>query len=261
MRKFLSEWSKRLLPFYIIAVFFAFWEIAPRVGLANPHFIPPFSAIVLDAVNMTLPRIFVEISVSLKRILIGFSLASLVALPTGFLLGGAFPKVSQFLKPLLSFLSQIPAFILFPIFVVIFGIGERGIYTVILWAAFWPVLFTTITGVQQVDPILVKSARGMGASQIVIFFKVILPGALSSIMTGMRTGMTMSFMMLIGAESLGADSGMGWLIHNSQSMARIPRIYLAAILVAVVGLAINYLLQWLEDTIIIWKDASQDTIF
>ena len=260
MRKFFDELNKRLLSVYIIVAFFVLWEVAPRIGWVNPHFIPPFSEVVLAAGKLTLPRILIETSVSLKRILTGFTLASAAALPIGFILGGAFPKVSKFFSPLLKFLAQIPAFILFPIFVVIFGIGERGIYTVILWAAFWPIMFTTITGVQQVDPILIKSARSMGANYAVIFFKVILPGALSSIMTGMRTGMTMSFMMLIGAESLGADSGLGWLIHNSQSMANIPRIYLAAILVAAVGLVINYILQWLEDNIIIWNDRSQEQI-
>jgi NitT/TauT family transport system permease protein len=59
--------------------------------------------------------------------------------------------------------------------------------------------------------------------------------------------------MLIGAESLGADSGLGWLIRNSQSMGFVPRIYLAVILVAILGLAVNYFLEWLEESIIVWK--------
>jgi NitT/TauT family transport system permease protein len=119
-------------------------------------------------------------------------------------------------------------------------------------------MFTTITGVQRVEPILIKSARSMGANNFTIFLKIILPGALSSILTGMKTGMTMSFMMLIGAETLGADSGLGWLIHNAQSMGFIPRIYLAAILIAVLGLGVNYIFQWLEENIIVWKEASHD---
>ncbi|NLD46182.1 MAG: ABC transporter permease subunit, partial [Clostridiaceae bacterium] len=93
---------------------------------------------------------------------------------------------------------------------------------------------------------------------LTIFFKIIIPGALSSILTGMRTGMTMSFMMLIGAETLGADSGLGWLIHNAKSMGFIPRIYLAAILIAVLGLGVNYIFQWLEENIIIWKEVTHD---
>jgi NitT/TauT family transport system permease protein len=258
MKKVLLKINNKLLSIYIIIAFFVLWEVAPKVGWANPHFVPPFSVIIAEAQKLTFVQLFVEASVSLKRIFIGFAIASLLALPVGFILGGAFPRLENFLKSLLKFLSQIPPFILFPVFVVVFGIGEKGIYTVILWAAFWPIMFTTITGVQSVEPILIKSARSMGANNFTIFLKIILPGALSSILTGMKTGMTMSFMMLIGAETLGADSGLGWLIHNAQSMGFIPRIYLAAILIAVLGLGVNYIFQWLEENIIVWKEASHD---
>lgn len=258
MKKTLNRINNKFLSVYIIIAFFVLWEVAPTIGWANPNFLPPFSRIVAEAQKLSFIQLFIEASVSLKRIFVGFVIASLLALPTGFILGGAFSKLENFLKSLMKFLSQIPPFILFPVFVVVFGIGEKGIYTVIIWAAFWPVMFTTIAGVQSVEPILIKSARSMGASNITIFFKIIIPGALSSILTGMRTGMTMSFMMLIGAETLGADSGLGWLIHNAQSMGWIPRIYLAAILIAVLGLGVNYVFQWLEENIIIWEDKNND---
>lgn len=258
MRKILLGLHNKLISIYIIIAFFILWEVAPKIGWANPNFVPPFSRILVEAQKLTFLQLFIEASVSLKRIFIGFTLASLFALPTGFLLGGAFPKLEKFLKALLKFLSQIPPFILFPVFVVVFGIGEKGIYTVIFWSAFWPVMFTTVVGVQNVDPLLIKSAKSMGANNITVFLKVIIPGALSSIFTGMKTGITMSFMMLIGAETLGADSGLGWLIHNAQSMGFIPRIYLAVILIAVIGLAVNYSIQWLEENIITWKEASHD---
>lgn len=260
MIKMLSAINKKFISFYIIIAFFALWEIGPRLGWADPMFVPPLSAVIASAKQITYVQILIDAAVSLKRILVGFTLATVFALPVGFVLGGAFPKVSQFLKSLFDFLSQVPAFILFPVFVIIFGIGETGIYSVMLWAAFWPILFTTIVGVHGVDPILVKCARSMGGSNLTIFFKVIIPGALSSIMTGMRTGMTICFMMLIGAETLGADSGLGWLIHNAMNMGFIPRIYLSAILVAVLGLGVNYILEWLEENIIIWKETPADKI-
>jgi NitT/TauT family transport system permease protein len=260
MLKLISKINDKLLSVYIFIAFFILWEVAPSVGWANPNFLPPFSQIIAAAQEVTVLQILIDTSVSLKRIIVGFILAIVLALPVGFILGGAIPRLSRFLNYLMNFLAQIPPFILFPVFVVIFGIGEKGIYAVILWSAFWPLMFTTIAGVQQVDPVLIKSARSMGAGNLTIFFKVVVPGAMASIMTGMRTGMTMSFMMLIGAETLGADSGLGWLIHNSQNMGFIPRTYLAAILVALLGLAINYLFQWLEENIIIWREVEQEKI-
>jgi len=251
--KIISAINKRLISLYIIIAFFILWEVAPRIGLADPQFMPPLSHVLASAKQVTILAIILDTAVSLKRIIIGFTLSTVLAVPIGFLLGGAFPWLAKFFKPLLNFLSQIPAFILFPVFVIIFGIGEKGIYTVILWAAFWPIMFTTIVGVQNVDPLLIKSAKSMGSNNLTIFFKVIIPAALESIIIGMKTGMSMAFMMLIGAESLGADSGLGWLIHNAQSMGFVPRIYLAVILVAVLGLVVNYVFQWIEESIIIWK--------
>jgi len=253
MLKILYAINKKLLSLYVIIAFFILWEVAPRIGWADPQFMPPLSHVLASAKQVTLLKILLDTCVSLKRIIIGFTLSTILAVPVGFLLGGAFPKFAKFFKPLLSFLAQIPPFILFPVFVIIFGIGEKGIYTVILWAAFWPIMFTTIAGVQNVDPLLIKSAKSMGSNNLTIFFKVIIPAALESIIIGMKTGMSMAFMMLIGAESLGSDSGLGWLIHNSQSMGFIPRIYLAVILVAILGLVVNYVFQWLEESIIVWK--------
>lgn len=261
MFKFLNGINKKLISIYIVIGFFILWELAPRIGWANPHFVPPFSEVLNAAKQVTYWQLFLDIIVSLKRILTGFLLASALALPVGFILGGAFPLIARFLNSLLNFLAQVPAFILFPVFVVIFGIGETGILVVILWAAFWPILFTTILGVRQVDPILIKGAKSMGSNSFTIFWKVVIPGALSSILTGMRTGMTISFMMLIGAETLGANAGLGWLIHNSTNMGFIPQIYLAVILIAVIGLGINYFLEWLERKVIIWKEVAPEKIF
>ncbi len=258
MIRLLSSLNKKLISVYIFIGFFILWEVAPRIGWTDPIFVPPFSVIMASAKEITYLQILIDAAVSMKRIIVGFALATVLALPVGFILGGAFPRLAKFFKSLFDFLAQVPAFILFPVFVIIFGIGETGIYAVMLWAAFWPILFTTIVGVQQVDPSLIKSARSMGANNVTIFFKIIIPGALASIMTGMRTGMTICFMMLIGAETLGADSGLGWLIHNAMNMGFIPRIYLSAILVAIMGLGVNYFLQYLEENIIIWKEASPD---
>ncbi|MNI82922.1 putative aliphatic sulfonates transport permease protein SsuC [compost metagenome] len=97
----------------------------------------------------------------------------------------------------------------------------------------------------------------MNAGKLTIFFKVILPGASPTLITGLRTGLTMSFFMLIGSESMGADSGLGWMIHNAQSMGFVERIYLGAVMVAGVGLVLNYVLEVLESTILYWRQAPE----
>ena len=248
----------RLLGAYLFIVLLLIWEIAPRIGLVSPVFVPPFSRVIQVGLDLSVLNILLYIAISLKRVFIGFVLATALALPVGFILAGALPWLARFIRPLPVFLSQIPPFILLPIFVIVIGVGEGGIYTVIFWSSFWPVLFTTLAGIQAVDPQLIRAARAMNAGRCQIFFRVLLPAAFPTIMAGIRTGLTMSFFMLIGAESMGADSGLGWLIHNAQSMGFIPRIYLGAILVAGVGLALHYFLEMLEKNVVDWKEKPEE---
>ncbi|BBB90761.1 MAG TPA: ABC transporter permease [Methylomusa anaerophila] len=254
MKENITAVHNKLLGFYLYFLVLILWEIAPRVGWASNVFLPPLSRVIQTAIDLGLANILIYVSISLKRVFAGFLFATLLALPVGFVLAGALPWLARFLRPLTVFLSSIPPFILFPIFVIIAGVGEGGIYTVIFWSSFWPILFTTIVGIQNVDTLLIRAGKAMNANKLELFFKVVLPGALPTIISGVRTGLTMSFFMLIGAESMGADSGMGWMIHNAQSMGFVERIYLGAILVAGVGFVLNYALEILESTVLYWRE-------
>ncbi|MDF2925382.1 MAG: transporter permease [Paenibacillaceae bacterium] len=256
MNKAFRSIHNTLAGFYLVFLLLIIWELAPRLGWASDVFVPPFSRVLKTGWELGFINIILYIAISLKRVFFGFILAGVSALPLGFILAGALPWLARFIRPLTLFLSQIPPYILFPIFVIIVGVGEGGIYTVIFWSSFWPVLFTSISGINNVDPLLVRAAKAMNANRVQIFFKIILPGAFPAIMTGIRTGLTMSFFMLIGAESMGADSGLGWLIHNAQSMGFIERIYLGALLVAVVGAVLNYVLEFLEESVVDWKEVA-----
>ncbi|MFD1774650.1 ABC transporter permease [Paenibacillus rhizophilus] len=258
MIKALKSIHNALTSYYLLFLVIVIWELAPRLGWVSAVFVPPFSRVIKVGADLGLVNILLYIAISLKRVFVGFLLSTFLALPLGFILAGALPWLARFIKPFTLFLSQIPPYILFPVFVIIIGIGEGGIYTVIFWSSFWPILFTSIAGISQVDPLLVRAAKAMNASRIQIFFKVVLPAAFPAIMTGMRTGLTMSFFMLIGAESMGADKGLGWLIHNAQSMGFIERIYLGAVIVAAVGALLNFILDFLEENIVDWKEVAEE---
>lgn len=252
---YLIKLNKKFLSYYAILLFFILWQIAPSLGWVDAQFIPSLSQVLAAAwTSAKKGELIIGICVSLQRTFLGFALAVVIGIPLGFILGGWFPKVSKFLNPLFSGLAQINALTLFPIFLVLFGIGEGVKISIIFWAAFWPLMFTTISGIQQMDSLLIKAARSMNADSITIFFKVILPGVSRSIFTGIKTGATMAFMMLIGAEVMGADSGLGWIVHNSQVNNTIPRLYSALITIAILGLLINYFIEWVEKNIITWKE-------
>jgi len=258
MKDHVNSLADKLIDVSGIVIFFLLWEIAPRLGIVDGQFIPPLSQVLLAVGKLAADgSLFIHIAASLQRSFIGFVLAIAVAVPAGFILGGVFPALSRQLRPLLRVFGQINAFSLFPIFILFFGIGEVAKVSIIFWSTIWPVLFTTIVGVQNVDPLYIKSARSIGADKFTIFSKVILPGAAPVIFTGIRTGASHAFLMLIAAEMIGASAGLGWLVQNSAVNNIMPRLFAATMTIAFLGMTINYLLYLLEDNLLDWKQSSE----
>ncbi len=237
-----------------ILVFLLIWEIAPRIGLINQIFIPPFSEVALALGNLAISgKLLFHISVSLERSLLGFGLGILISIPLGLLIGW-FKRFENFIDPLLQSFRQTSALALLPVFMLLFGIGESSKVAIIFWGVQWPILLSTISGVKNVDPLLIKSARSMSASHGEIFRKVVLPAALPSIFTGIRLGGTYSILLLIAAEMVGANSGLGFLIFDSEIKYAIPEMYAAIVTIALLGLTLNYTLVHLEKNATKWKE-------
>lgn len=229
-----------------IITLFLVWEIVPRMELVDPQFVPPLSQVLLFIGKLAASgKLFLHIAASLQRIFIGLLLAVVIAVPTGFILGGGFPTLSRRLAPLFKLLEQINPLCLSVIFMLFFGIGEQVKVMIIFWATIWPILFTTIVGVQQVDPLYIKIARSFGADKFTIFSKIMLPGAAPVIFTGIRAGATYAFFILVIAESMGAYFGLGRLIRTSA--------FGAVIIIALLGMMLDYLLYLLEVSLLGWN--------
>ncbi|MDA8235104.1 MAG: ABC transporter permease [Clostridia bacterium] len=251
--KYINKFSDNLS----ILLFLVIWEFGPRVAGVDQTFIAPPSVVVLTLWELLQSGVLLEhTQVSLWRAAIGFTLAGLVGIPLGFLLGGWFKTFERILNPLLYFLGQFNPFSLFPVFILLFGIGEVSKVSMIFWVCLWPILYNTITGVKGIEPIHVKSARSMGADTKILFSKVVLPGAAPSIFTGLKLASGTAFFMLIAAEMIGASSGLGWLVWNAQTNYQIPRIYAATVAISVLGLILNNLFRLLEKKVVAWKEAT-----
>lgn len=215
------KWLERLTCLFL---FFAIWEFLPRVGIVSSAFLSPPSAVL--------------------AVLAGVSLG---------LLMGVVRRFEAFVDPLLQLFRQVSALALFPVFLLFFGIGEASKIAIIFWAAFWPVLLNTISGVKQVEKLLIHSALSMGATRGFIFFKVILPAAAPSIFTGIRLAGAYSITALVAAEMIGSHAGLGFLTLNSQEIFQIPSMYAGIVLLALLGLALNYVLALLEKRLTRWR--------
>jgi NitT/TauT family transport system permease protein len=245
---YIFKWLKSLpMKLAAIIAFLLIWEIAPIVGLVNPVLIPPPSSIAMKLLELLLSgELLTHISTSMKRVFIGYGLAVIVALPLGFLLGGWFSIFETVMDPLFQVLGQANPFTLFPVFIALLGIGEISKIAIIFWVCQWPILFNTVSGIRNVDPLLIKVAKSIELSKYDMFIKVLVPAALPSIFTGLRLSAVFSLFMLIGAEMIGSQSGLGFMIIQSQATFQMTKMYAGIVTVAMLGILINQIMILIE---------------
>nr|WP_277606523.1 ABC transporter permease [Acinetobacter higginsii] len=236
-----------------ILLFLAIWEIVPRIGLVDSAFLPAFSTVLLSGWGLIQNgQLLTHLQASLIRSLSGFIFAIIVAIPLGLAIGW-YTRFSEFLSPLLEVFRNTAALALLPVFILFLGIGESSKIALVTYACTWPILLNTISGVRNVDPLLIKSARTMGLSSIQLFRKVILPAAIPTIFVGVRLAGSFSVLMLIAAEMVGAKAGLGYLINYAQYNFQIPEMFFGIISITTIGLLFNYSLLAIEKRLTAWK--------
>ncbi len=165
---------------------------------------------------------------------------------------GQIPAVERALDPILQLFRQTSALALYPVFILLMGLGETSKVFVIFWATLFPVLLATIGGVKQVDRKLIEMAESYGASRLTVFRRVVLPASVPSIFVGLRLSATTALLLLIAAEMIGANKGVGFQVMNAQFNFQIPLMFAAIFLLAFLGLAANALLVALQNRLCRW---------
>lgn len=240
---------------FALVLFFLLWEIAPKVGWVSPAFLPPISTILETTWQLYQNgQLGIHFGASIQRSIIGFVLALALAIPLGLVIGW-YKLVAETLNPLLELFRNTTALALMPIFILFLGIGEVSKISLLVYACTWPILLNTISGVQNVDPLLIKSARTMGLKPHTLFRKVILPAAVPTIFVGIRLAGAISILALVAVEMFGAKSGLGYLIIYSQYSFNIPEMFVGILVITLVGLGFNYLLLGIEKHFTKWKKA------
>ncbi|MGM1063065.1 ABC transporter permease [Saccharothrix sp. Mg75] len=236
-----------------IALLLATWEAAPRLGLVDATFLPPFSTVLGAWWDLVLNgQLLDNTRASLARSLSGFGLAVAVAVPLGLVIGWYKP-VANLLGPLLEVFRNTAALALLPVFVLLLGIGETSKIAIVFYACTWPVLLNTISAVRGVDPTLLRLARSVDLSGFRLFQKVILPAAVPTVFTGVRLAGAVSILVLVAAEMVGAKAGLGYLINASQFNFAIPQMYAGIITISAIGVVFNQLLVALERRFTSWR--------
>lgn len=238
---------KKFNGFIVIIVFLSLWEIVTRLGFVNTMLLPPLSEILVSVDGLTANGgLLKHVVLSMGRAMGGLFIAILLAIPAGVLLGGLSRRCQLVLEPVVEVLSQLNPFILYHLILIFMGIGEITKVTIIAWACIWPLLFSTITGVCNIDPFLIKCANVFKLNRWQMAVKIIIPAALPQIMYGIRMSASYSLFMLIAAEMMGGESGLGFLIVFSQKFYQVRNVYALVIVIALLGLIVDKILDIIE---------------
>jgi NitT/TauT family transport system permease protein len=237
-----------------VLLFLLVWQLSSEFGLVDRSMIPPFTKVVAALVHGFIDGgLLPDLEISMTRAGVAFGIAVAVAIPLGLFMG-SFRRFEAFIDPLIQTFRQTSALAIYPIFILLLGLGETSKITIICWAAFFPILLNTISGVKQVDRGLIEMARMFGASRTEVFKRVVLPAATPAIFVGLRLSGTISLLLLVAAEMIGAKKGLGFLIINAQYNFEIPLMFASIVLLAIIGLGVNYSLLVLQGWFCRWEN-------
>jgi ABC-type nitrate/sulfonate/bicarbonate transport system permease component len=188
----------------------------------------------------------------LWMLLIGYSTACLFGVLIGLFMGiNAYAY--GLLEPLVEVVRPIPKPALIPALVIFLGIGPAMEISIVALACMFPILIGTLQGVRGVDPVMTATARTLGCSRSATIWKVVLPSALPMILTGMRVSLGMGLALVILAEMLAAETGVGFLVLDLQRSFQVRSMYAWIVILAVVGLALNAIFERVEDRLVPWR--------
>jgi NitT/TauT family transport system permease protein len=240
-----------------IAAFLAFWSLLSGavvvLKLFNPIFLPGPWLVLGNVLDMAIRgQLWIHLAATLERVALGFGAGAVLGVGLG-LAAGHLTPIRHIVEPLVELLRPIPPLAMLPMFIVWVGIGETSKIGFITYATFFPIFLTTITGVRQIDPILLRAAQSLGARGVGLFTRVILPAALPDILTGLRLGVALAFFVIVISEFIGAEHGLGYLINDGRNFFLVPQMLGAAVVLGLLGYAGNGLVRLLERRLTRWQ--------
>ncbi len=239
-------------PFLVVG---GIWEVVAHAGVFPPLLFPTIEQVVVTFVRLTLSGILpLHVLETLLRLLSGFALAAVSGVGLGLVMGRS-RTAEDYLLPIVSTLAPIPGLAYTPLFLLWFGPGDMTAVLLVGFVSSFAVIYNTWTGVKAVKEIWLRAAQSMGADDRRLFRKVILPGALPYIFSGLRLGLAQAWRVLVAVEMLAAVHwGLGWLIFGAREFLNTDAMLAGIAVIAIIGLALERLVfKRLEDyTVVRW---------
>ena len=251
MKRFLDTAAPWLVPVAILVL----WQIGAESGIISHRLLPAPSDVAIAFWTMAKSgELWRDMWVSTARALIGFAIGGSIGFVLG-VLNGTSSTAARLLDSSLQMLRNIPHLAMIPLVILWFGIDESAKLFLVSVGVFFPIYLNTYHGVRTVDAGLVEMARIYGLDRWRLFFEVILPGALPSILVGFRYALGIMWLTLIVAETISASSGIGYMTMNAREFLETDVVVLGILVYALLGKLADWATRWLEQSLIGWHPA------
>jgi NitT/TauT family transport system permease protein len=229
------------------------WQLLLMAGIGDRRFIPAPTDIAVKFWELVANgELATHVGVTLYRVFAGFFAGVIPAVAMGLLMAMCKP-VRIFFDPLIAVIFPIPKVALMPLLLLAFGFGDASKIALVAIAVFFPVIVNTYVGAANIEKIYWDVAKNYGASQTVLFTRVVFFGALPTIFAGLRIAMAVSFIVLVAAEFVASKTGIGYLIWNSWELLQVDIMFVGIVAVGILGLITSVLMQEIERKVIPWK--------
>lgn len=247
-----TQLGQRLLPWLVPVVLIAIWQLSATTGLLESRILPAPTAVVSAFWQLMLSgELWQHVQVSAGRALMGLFIGGGLGLVLG-LLNGSSKLASTLLDTTLQMIRNIPALALIPLVILWFGIDESAKLFLVAIGVFFPVYINTYHGIRSVDPQLIEMGKSYGLTRAQLYREIILPGAMPSILVGLRFALGLVWVLLIVAETISAQAGIGYMTMNAREFLQTDVVLVGILLYALLGkladvcavMLERYLLRW-----------------
>jgi ABC-type nitrate/sulfonate/bicarbonate transport system permease component len=248
-----SNGFERFIGLLTPALLLLVWEGAAHFKLIDVRFFPPPSSIVHQiGVLIASGELATNTLASLRRLALGMLLGGVPALFLGLAMGVSRPLRAA-IDPLVSATYPIPKSAILPLVLLIFGLGEMSKVVMVALGAFYPILINTVLGVVNLDKVYLDVGHNYRANRWQVFRTIALPGALPSIMAGIKLAMGMGLILIAISEMVAANDGIGYMIWNSWQVLTVDTMYVGLLVIAILGFVFSLVLDEIERMLIPWK--------
>jgi len=251
-------WNKRIINYINLAILpiliLVLWVIATNLELFSPAILPSIST-VFDSLKSQLNsgQLIKDIGISLARVVEGYLIASALGITLGVLMG-INEKINKVFFLTFTSMRQIPMLAWIPLIVLWFGIGESSKIIVIVIAAYFPILLNTMNGIKRTDKKLIEVGNMYNLSKWKLFTKIYFPSALPSIFVGLKLGLGISWMAVVGAEIIASSSGIGYRMNDARSLMQPEVVFVGMFVIALIGIIMDLILTRISKKITPWEN-------